>query len=449
MATFSDLPIARNLLAALDAVGFREPTPIQQQAIPIALEGKDVIGIAQTGTGKTLAFGIPMIQRIGQLPKPTGGARGARGLALLPTRELASQVATELLMVGGKAGLRVAVVIGGESEGKQLRDLRNNPHIIVATPGRLVDYIERGQVLLGDVAILVLDEADRMFDMGFAPQLRKILRAVPRQRQTMLFSATMPADIVQLAKEHMGWPVRVEVAPSGTAAERVEQELFIVPRAQKIALLAQVLAERSGSVILFSRTKYGARNLTRRIERMGHTAVEIHGNRSQAQRVKALEGFKRGTYRILVATDIAARGLDVKDVQLIINFDLPMTAEDYVHRIGRTARAGRGGSAVSFATPEQAKDVHAIERLIRKQLPRRPLPKDLPAEQHAATEDRPRGPRPPFRGGSRRPQGHGAPFRRGGDRRPSRPYGGQSGSRPSGGVHGTPRPWYGGPRRRR
>jgi ATP-dependent RNA helicase RhlE len=414
---FEGLGIAPKLLSALQALGFKEPTPIQRQAIPVATSGKDVIGIAQTGTGKTLAFGIPMIQRLGK--------EKGKGLVLLPTRELAQQVEEEFQKIGKTVGLRTAVVIGGESESRQFRQLAKKPHVIVATPGRLVDFIERGKVMLSDVTVLALDEADRMFDMGFAPQLKKILLAIPRQRQTMLFSATMPRSIVNLAKEHMGLPVRIEVAPQGTAAELVDHELFIVPRSQKIALLAQVLAEHKGSFIVFTRTKYGAKAVTRRIVRMDHTAVEIHGNRSQPQRKAALEGFKKGRYRVLVATDIAARGIDVEDVEVVLNFDLPMTAEDYVHRIGRTGRAGKAGKAIAFATPEQARDVRAIERLIRKQLPIRPLPKDLPpppAEERYVRDDRPqRGRGDPRSGSPRRPsRGAPTPYRSGRSARPSR-----------------------------
>ncbi|MDO8463424.1 MAG: DEAD/DEAH box helicase [bacterium] len=443
---FEGLGIVPKLIASLTARGFKTPTPIQQQAIPIACEGKDVIGIAQTGTGKTIAFGIPMIQ---QLSRGKG-----KGLILLPTRELAIQVNEELQALGRNFGLRTAVIIGGESEGKQFSQLAKKPHILVATPGRLVDFLERGKVKLGDVSVLVLDEADRMFDMGFAPQIKKIMLAVPRQRQTMLFSATMPQNIVKLAQEHMGLPVRVEIAPQGTTADRVEQELFIVPRTQKLALLAQIFGEVPGTAIVFTRTKYGAKALARKIQRMDQSAIEIHGNRTLAQRKLAMQGFKSGKFRVLVATDIAARGIDVEDVAMVINFDLPMQAEDYVHRIGRTARAGKAGRAISFATPEQAKDVRAIERIIKRQLPRRKLPQGLAAESGREERERPER---PFGGGRaqhqrRPPQGHPQsrpPQSRSPQSRPpqsrspqSRPP--QSRSRPAGGQYGGR-----GPRRRR
>ncbi|MFH1429952.1 MAG: DEAD/DEAH box helicase [Candidatus Uhrbacteria bacterium] len=429
---FEDLGIVPKLLAGIHARGITEPTAIQRQAIPVAITGKDVIGIAQTGTGKTLAFGLPMIQQLGKV--------GGRGLILLPTRELALQVDEELQKTVGSIGLRTVVVIGGESEGKQLRQIQKKPHIIVATPGRLVDFLERGKVFLGDVSVLVLDEADRMFDMGFAPQLKKILLAIPRQRQTMLFSATMPQNVVRLAKEHMGWPVRIEIAPQGTTAEHVNHELFIVPRAQKLSLLAQILHERSGSVILFSRTKYGAKGIANKVRRMDCTAVEIHGNRSQPQRKEALDGFKAGKYRVLVATDIAARGIDVQDVAIVLNYDLPMTAEDYVHRIGRTARAGKSGCAISFATPEQMKDIQAIERLIRKQLPRSPLPKGLPASipQDALPARGPRrsaAPRRVVRPENRAPGQRTDRGRPTGNRRPPGAHDGGHGRRSSGASH--------------
>ncbi len=252
---------------------------------------------------------------------------------------------------------------------RQLRALRMKPQIVIATPGRLIDHLQSRQVNLSTVGILVLDEADRVLDMGFAPQIKRILERVPKKRQTMLFSATMPDAIVAIAKSYMSLPLRVEVAPSGTAVKTVTQEVFFVERQEKLALLRSVLSEYKGSVLIFSRTKYGAQKIARSVRDMGHTASEIHSNRSLNQRIQALEGFKIGRYRVLVATDIAARGIDVTGIELVLNYDLPATAEDYVHRIGRTARAGRTGHAISFATPEQRLDVRGIERLIRKNLP--------------------------------------------------------------------------------
>lgn len=361
--TFQGLGIAPRLLEILEHNNFTIPTPIQHQSIPAGIEGKDVIGIAQTGTGKTLAFGIPMMQRIAQ--------KGGRGLVILPTRELALQVDEVFAKIGKPAGLRTAVLIGGESMGRQLGALKRNPHVLIVTPGRLIDHLEQKTVRLNDISILVLDEADRMLDMGFAPQINQILKVVPKpsDRQTMLFSATMPTEIVTIAAKHMALPVRIEVAPQGTSSERVAQEIFVVKKEAKMHLLENLLKEYTGSVLIFSRTKHGATKISRALKAIGHESSEIHSNKSLAQRKMALDGFKKGKYRILVATDIAARGIDVSGIELVINYDLPDNSEDYVHRIGRTGRAGKEGRAISFATPDQQWNVRNIERLIRKQLP--------------------------------------------------------------------------------
>ncbi len=358
---FYGLGIAPALLDALARLRYTTPTPIQQRSIPLAIEGKDMIGIAQTGTGKTLAFGVPMIQRLGQ----TKG----RGLVVVPTRELAIQVDEALRKVGHFLGLRTAVLIGGASMNMQIQTLRQNPHIIVATPGRLIDHLQQKTLTLANVHILVLDEADRMLDMGFLPQIKRILEAVPKDRQTMLFSATIPSEILRIASSYMKLPVQIEVAPSGTAPERVTHEIFVVKKDAKIRLLQKVLAQNRGSTLVFTRTKHGARKVTKTVRAMGHGAAEIHSNRSLSQRREALEGFRSGRYRILVATDIAARGIDVRGIELVINYDLPSTPEDYVHRIGRTGRAGAAGHAISFAMPEERGEVRRIERLIRKTIP--------------------------------------------------------------------------------
>lgn len=363
---FANLGIAPKILDILASLHFVIPTPIQHQAIPTALQGKDVVGIAQTGTGKTLAFGVPMIQRL--------AIRKGQGLILLPTRELALQVDETLRKVGTPLGLKTAVVIGGASMHLQIQKLRTNPHIIIATPGRLMDHMKQKTVSLRHVSIVVLDEADRMFDIGFAPQIKQILSAVPHERQTMLFSATMPAPIAAIAAEHMRIPLRIEVAPSGTTVAGVEQEVFVVPKDMKMQLLEKLLADNTGSVLVFSRTKHGAKKLAAAARHMGHAAVEMHSNRSLSQRREALSGFKNGKYRVLIATDIAARGIDVTGISLVINFDLPDNAEDYVHRIGRTGRAGMLGRAVSFATHDERSDIRSIERLVRKTLPILALP---------------------------------------------------------------------------
>jgi ATP-dependent RNA helicase RhlE len=359
--SFYGLGIAPKIIELLDRMKFKVPTPIQFKAIPVGIEGKDIIGVAQTGTGKTLAFGIPMIQRLAQ--------GYGRGLVLVPTRELALQVEETIQKVGQSFGFRTAVLIGGASMVNQIQALRRNPRVIIATPGRLNDHLQQSTLRLDDVNILVLDEADRMLDMGFAPQIERILRYLPRERQTMLFSATIPDKIVQIAAKHMKLPVSVEIARSGTAAAGIIQELFIIKKEDKPRLLGKILDQYRGTVLLFSRTKRGAARITRGLRGMGHNAAEIHSDRSLSQRREALEGFKTGKYRVLVATDIAARGIDVKGIELVINYDLPDDAENYVHRIGRTARAGHEGRAISFATPDQRGEVRDIETVMRTALP--------------------------------------------------------------------------------
>ncbi|MFH2070983.1 MAG: DEAD/DEAH box helicase [Elusimicrobiota bacterium] len=359
--SFYGLGIAPGFLEVLDRMKFNIPTPIQHKAIPVAIEGKDIIGIAQTGTGKTLAFGIPMIQRLAQ--------EKGRGLVLTPTRELALQANELLGNFVAKFNMRTTVIIGGESMYNQSMSLRNNPRIIIATPGRLIDHIGQHHIRLDDVCILVLDEADRMLDMGFAPQVEQILKLIPRDRQTMLFSATIPSSIVKIASNHMHMPVRTEIAPTGTAAEKVSQEMFIVSKNMKGKLLGAVLKQYTGSVLLFMRTKRAAHKITPFLRAMGHNAAEIHSDRNLAQRKEALGGFKSGKYRILVATDIAARGIDVTGIELVINYDLPDDPEIYVHRIGRTGRAGREGHSITFATPDQKRDVLNIEKIIRTSIP--------------------------------------------------------------------------------
>ncbi len=455
--SFHGLGIAPKLLEILARHKFTTPTPIQHQSIPVSIEGKDMIGVAQTGTGKTLAFGVPMLQRL--------AIHKGRGLILLPTRELALQVEETLVKIGRDMGIRTAILIGGASMRPQIESLRKNPHVIVATPGRLIDHLERKTADLSDVRILVLDEADRMLDMGFLPQINRILRTVPKDRQTMLFSATMPEAIVGIAAQHMKMPVRVEIAKAGTAASTVTQELFVVRKDQKLRLLDKLLEVNKGSVLVFSRTKFGAKKIARAIRGMGHTADEIHSNRSLNQRKAALEGFKTGKHRVLVATDIAARGIDVTGIEVVINFDVPENPDDYVHRIGRTGRAGRLGKAITFAQPEQGDEVRQIERLTRKMLPISKLP-ELPPDrpQHFERETPDLGDRSAFykaraarqgggsgRGGYQgsRPASHGGGYQGGqrGHGAPARPAPssqgsghGQSQPRPSGENRGYGRP---------
>jgi ATP-dependent RNA helicase RhlE len=371
-SSFYGLGIAPKILDILERIKFKTPTPIQIKAIPLALQGKDIIGVVQTGTGKTHSFAIPMVQILEQ--------KKGLGLILAPTRELAIQIDEAFQEMAHSFGMKTACLIGGAPMQPQVAALRRNPRIVIATPGRLIDHMGQWNFLPEQVVMLVLDEADRMLDMGFAPQINKILRFLPQARQTMLFSATIPKEIMEIAAKYMKLPVSVEIAPSGTTAEHVTQELFIVKKEAKLRLLSKLLAQYKGAVLLFSRTKFNARKITRSIKDMGYSAAEIHSNRSLGQRREALDGFKSGRYKVLVATDIASRGIDVTGIELVVNYDLPEDAENYVHRIGRTARAGKQGHAVSFATPDQRGDVRDIEKMIRATLPISRHP-DIPHEQ--------------------------------------------------------------------
>lgn len=357
---FDNLMIAPKLLSIIKSFGYENPTPIQRDAIPSAIEGKDILGIAQTGTGKTLAFAIPLIQRLSSVK--------GRGLIILPTRELALQVDETLRKIGRTIGLKTVVLIGGARMETQLRSLKTNPHIVVGTPGRINDHIERKTLKLDAVSVLVLDEADLMLDMGFAPQIDRILETVPKVRQTMLFSATMPPAIRQLASSYMNEPVRVEIARSGSTPDAIEQEVRYVDSGQKVSMLDTLLKEREGSAIVFVRAKYSAKKLCTELNNLRYSATEIHSNRTLAQRRFALDGFKAGKKRVLVATDIAARGIDVSGVAMVVNYDVPENPEDYIHRIGRTGRAGLKGHAVSFATQSQRHLIYRIERLLQSSL---------------------------------------------------------------------------------
>jgi ATP-dependent RNA helicase RhlE len=353
--------------AALDAAGYRVPTPVQAQTIAPAMEGRDVIGTAQTGTGKTAAFMIPIVER---LRSWTGAEHHPSALILAPTRELAEQTGRWALHLG--CGLHAAVVVGGVAFGPQVHELRRRPSIMVATPGRLVDHLERKTVSLNDVRILVLDEADRMLDMGFKPQLDRILKGLPTVRQTLLFSATLPPELGSLAQRHVRNPVRIEVGRLAAPPSQTTQDVYLVEHTRKTPLLLSLIERNAGTMLVFVRTKHRTDRLARTLRNAGHAAQRLHADRSQSQRREALEGFRGGRYRVLVATDLAARGIDVVGIGRIINYDLPHTVEDYVHRIGRTARAGARGHASSFAAPEEHGQLRAIERHIGRPLPRQP-----------------------------------------------------------------------------
>ena len=361
--TFYGLGIAPGLIDVINSLKFTVPTPIQHKAIPPAIEGKDIIGIAQTGTGKTLAFGIPMVQKIAA----SNGKR--KGLILVPTRELAIQVNETMVKLAKPFRMTTSVLIGGESMFTQLLSLRQRPSIIIATPGRLNDHLQQRKVRIDDVAVLVLDEADRMLDMGFLPQIRNILDTTPKDRQTMLFSATIPKSVISIATQYMRMPLTTEIAPSGTAPEIVSQEMFVVKKESKNHVLGELLKLYKGSILLFVRTRWAAARVAKQIRSMGHAVAEIHSDRNLSQRKDALRGFKTGQYRVLVATDIAARGIDVTGIELVINYDLPDDPENYVHRIGRTGRAGVEGHAITLATPDQGRDIKKIQSILKVTIP--------------------------------------------------------------------------------
>ncbi len=366
--SFTDLDLIDPILRALSAKNYTEPTPIQAQAIPPLLAGKDLLGVAQTGTGKTAAFGLPMLQHLAET-RTRPGARATRALVLAPTRELAIQIGDEIRAYGRHLNLRQTVILGGVGQHPQVRALARGVDILIATPGRLLDLFGQGHLRLDQVTHFVLDEADRMLDMGFIHDVRKVVAALPKRRQTAFFSATMPREVARLAGDILADPLRVEVDPSATTVEKVEQRVFFVETANKRALLAEVLKDQALSrVIVFSRTKHGANRIAEQLEKRGVDAAAIHGNKSQGARQRALEGCKAGRVRVLVATDIAARGIDVDEVSHVINFDLPNEPENYVHRIGRTARAGATGVALSFCDAGEREFLRDIEKLTRQQL---------------------------------------------------------------------------------
>ncbi len=369
-STFADLALSPAMQAALRRASYTTPTPIQAATIPPALAGRDVVGAAQTGTGKTAAFVIPIVERLRAMA--AGGRPRGVAVVLAPTRELAEQIHGWANRLG--QGLEAALVVGGVAYGPQIGALRRRPPIVIATPGRLVDHLERRTMALSDVRIFVLDEADRMLDMGFKPQLDAIMRSLPAERQTLLFSATMPPDLGALARMHLKDPVRVAVGPQAVPPPKAAQDVYLVANTEKTPLLLAMVATNPGNVLVFARTKHRTDRVMRSLCTAGVAAQRLHSNRTQQQRREALEGFRRGKYRVLVATDIAARGIDVADIRHVINYDLPMTVEDYVHRVGRTARAEADGRATSFASPEERGQLRAIERHIGRALPRQTRP---------------------------------------------------------------------------
>ncbi|MEI9928982.1 MAG: DEAD/DEAH box helicase [Rhizomicrobium sp.] len=365
---FSALGLSEALLRVLETENYTQPTPIQSQTIPLILSGRDVLGIAQTGTGKTAAFGLPLLQRLAVDRKPPA-PNGTRALILAPTRELAIQISESLKVYGKPYGYRQAIVMGGVSSHGQIHTMRNGVDILIATPGRLLDLVKQRAIRLDQVSMLVVDEADRMLDMGFIRDVRRIVQALPKARQSMLFSATMPEDVVHLAHEMLKDPVRIDVAPQTVTADRIEQRLFHVQTQDKRKLLVDLLHDpKLARVIVFTRTKHGANKVVEHLEKAGIPADAIHGNKSQNARQRAMENFRSGRARLLVATDIAARGIDVDGITHVVNFELPNEPESYVHRIGRTARAGAEGIAISFCAPDERGYLRDIERLVKRKI---------------------------------------------------------------------------------
>ncbi len=367
---FDELKLSAALLQAVADEGYEKATPIQEMAIPAALEGRDLLGCAQTGTGKTAAFALPILQRLSAAGE-LRGRRKIRALILTPTRELAAQVADNFVRYGARTSIRTVVLFGGVSQVPQVEGLQRGADVVVATPGRLLDLIQQGHVDLSGVEVFVLDEADRMLDMGFIHDIRRVASHVPRKRQTLFFSATLPEDIRTLAADLLNDPIRVAVDPPASTVELIEQAVCFVEKGDKLGLLQHLLSvPELRRVLVFARTKHGSDKVVKLLKREGVGAQAIHGNKSQGARTRALDGFKTGGTRILVATDIAARGLDVEDIDLVVNFDLPHEPEVYVHRIGRTGRAGDRGTAISFCAEEEREDLAAIERLIGMHLVR-------------------------------------------------------------------------------
>ncbi len=371
--TFKDLGIAEPILRALQKEGYENPTPIQEQAIPILLKGKDLLGVAQTGTGKTAAFGIPILHHLHNSNSEQRGKRRIKALVVTPTRELAIQIGESFTTYGKFTGIVNTVIFGGVKQGKQVNTLKNGIDILVATPGRLLDLMNQGYISLRDVEYAVLDEADQMLDMGFIHDIKKIIAKLPHKRQSLFFSATMPKTIVELSRKILGDFEQVTIKPQQATAEKVEQGVYFVSKRNKPKLLVHLLKEQpNDSVLIFSRTKHGANKIVKKLGQADIRAAAIHGNKSQTARQKALGDFKDGKLKVLVATDIAARGIDVEELSLVINYDLPNVSETYVHRIGRTGRASASGIALSFCDKDERPYLRDIEKLIKQEVPRMP-----------------------------------------------------------------------------
>ncbi len=411
-SSFSDLNLLPQIQRALQSVDYSTPTPIQAAAIPHLMAERDLLGCAQTGTGKTAAFALPILHRLGSDPQ-AAKPHNPRVLVIAPTRELAAQIDESFRTYGRYSHLRQAVVFGGVSQIHQVRALSRGVHVLIATPGRLLDLMNQGHVRLDRVEIFVLDEADRMLDMGFLPDLKRIIARLPKQRHSLFFSATMPPRVAELARSLLTDPVRVEVTPQSSTVESIEQQVLFVPQREKQGLLSKILqGPNVGQVLVFTRTKRGADNLTRQLNRHGMTVEAIHGNKSQNARTRTLQKFRRDQLQVLVATDLAARGLDVQGLSHVVNYDLPLEPECYVHRIGRTGRAGARGIALSFCDPGERSQLRAIEKLIKQSLPVHADHPDCTLPQRAAS-------RPPQKNSKGR-RFTGRPASRPGSRRPSR-----------------------------
>ncbi|WP_246057748.1 DEAD/DEAH box helicase [Arenibacterium halophilum] len=420
MSDFDMMGLPAKLVARLAAMGIAEPTPIQAQSIPHALNGRDVMGLAQTGTGKTAAFGVPLVARMleyGKKPEK----HTVRGLILAPTRELAGQISVHLRGLCEDTPMKVGMVVGGQSIGAQIKRLERGTDILVATPGRLIDLLERNALTLESCDFLVLDEADQMLDLGFIHALRKIAEMLPSERQTMLFSATMPKQMNELAQSYLKSPIRIEVSPPGKAADKVTQAVHFIAKAEKTSLLIELLdTHRDELALVFGRTKHGSEKLMKTLESKGFAAASIHGNKSQGQRDRALAAFRAGDIKVLVATDVAARGLDIPDVKHVYNFDLPNVPENYVHRIGRTARAGRDGAAIAFCAPDEMGELKAIQKVMGITIPVasgrawEPMEEAKPAGRRAGPSRRRPGGKPGQKQGQGQNRGGGKPAHAGG-----------------------------------